>query len=81
MALAVFRGGERRHRVKEDGSPATDPEFAIKRMAVDRIRCDLPSVSVLGEEARRGPQGDSRWTIDPIDGTAALPEGPADLRP
>jgi histidinol-phosphatase len=55
---------------KADQSPVTAADRAAERAIVDTLRREFPAYGVLGEEFGAQPgQVDSRWIIDPIDGT------------
>ena len=67
LALAGF-GGELAIERKADGSPVTSVDREIEAELRDMIATEHPNAGVLGEEFPERP-GDSRWVIDPIDGT------------
>lgn len=56
--------------VKEDQSPVTAADRAAERVIVDTLRQYFPEYGMLGEEFGLQPgQVETRWIIDPIDGT------------
>jgi histidinol-phosphatase len=55
---------------KADQSPVTAADRAAERAIVEMLRREFPAYGVLGEEFGTQPgQVDTRWIIDPIDGT------------
>jgi histidinol-phosphatase len=56
-------------RLKQDGTPVTDADFAVERLLVEELLDRRPDDGILSEEGavRRGRR---RWILDPIDGTS-----------
>ncbi len=69
MAAAHFRG-ELEVRAKHDRTLVTQADTGIERLLRARIADGFPSHGVLGEEfGSEAGDGETRWIIDPIDGT------------
>jgi histidinol-phosphatase len=74
-ALRHFRGDFRRER-KDDGSLVTDADRDSEAAILTVIRECFPSHSVLAEEGGRiEGDPDSRWIVDPLDGTLGFSRG------
>ena len=56
---------------KGDRDMVTDLDLAIERLLRDELTHQTPDIGVHGEE-EDGPTSDTRWILDPIDGTANL---------
>lgn len=76
IALRWFRAGIA-VETKSDGSPVTEADRAVERALRDSIRARFPDDGILGEELGEDGAGDGdwRWILDPIDGTAAFVAG------
>jgi len=74
-ALVHFRRGVR-VEVKPDRTPVTVADREAEAAALAVIRAAFPGHAVLGEEsgAHQG-DGESRWIVDPIDGTRGFTRG------
>ncbi len=69
ISLAAFRT-DLDVREKSDGSFVTDADQAIERLIRARLAERFPGHAIVGEEYGSGaPTGDTRWLLDPIDGT------------
>lgn len=55
---------------KSDGSPVTDADQAIEEALRKRIEATRPGHAITGEEFGDSGHSDSRWFLDPIDGTS-----------
>lgn len=73
----TMRGFEDRigARTKSDGTPVTDADEAAERALRDEIAKAFPEHAVLGEEGGSAGSGDTRWILDPIDGTKNYASG------
>jgi histidinol-phosphatase len=69
VILSYFRS-DLQVDLKADQSPVTAADRTAEQIIVDRLRRQFPEYGFLGEEfgAQQG-QTDTRWIIDPIDGT------------
>jgi myo-inositol-1(or 4)-monophosphatase len=56
---------------KGDRDMVTDLDLTIERLLRDELTHHTPDIGVHGEE-EGGTTGDTRWVLDPIDGTANL---------
>lgn len=74
-ALVHFRRGVR-VEVKPDRTPVTAADRDAEAAALAAIRAAFPGHALLGEEsgAHLG-DGESRWIVDPIDGTRGFTRG------
>lgn len=69
ISLAAFRT-DLDVREKSDGSFVTDADQAIERSIRARLAERFPGHGIVGEEYGSGAgTGDTRWLLDPIDGT------------
>ncbi len=74
-ALRHFRTGVRIEH-KQDRSPVTVADREAEAAALDVIGKAFPDHAILGEETGLRPgEGQSRWIIDPIDGTRGFIRG------
>lgn len=76
LTLGYFRNGVL-SETKDDDTPVTVADRESERLIRRRIGEHYPSHAILGEEygAESGAGGDSRWIVDPIDGTLAFVRG------
>jgi histidinol-phosphatase len=70
ISMRYFRRTGTAVRAKADGTPVTQADEEIERALRERIAHAYPEHGIFGEEegAKEGST-DSRWIIDPIDGT------------
>ncbi len=69
VALAYF-GGELTVTAKHDRTLVTQADTGIEGLLRERIAARYPAHGVLGEElGNEAGDGETRWIIDPIDGT------------
>jgi len=74
-ALASFRRGIR-VEVKPDRTPVTAADREAEAAAVSAIRSAFPGHAILGEESgAQAGDADTRWIIDPVDGTRGFTRG------
>jgi histidinol-phosphatase len=74
LSLQRFRAVDLRVETKPDLTPVTDADKAVERALRERIARERPGDTVLGEE--EGDEGgDTRWILDPIDGTKNFSRG------
>jgi histidinol-phosphatase len=74
LTLPRFRAVDLRIETKPDLTPVTDADRAAERMLRERIAAERPGESVLGEE-EGDDGGETRWIVDPIDGTRNFSRG------
>ncbi len=56
--------------IKADQTPVTEAEHEIEDFIAGRIRARFPGHALLSEESgASGPQSETTWVLDPIDGT------------
>lgn len=60
---------------KADDSPVTVADRRAERLIRERIEQYFPGEAILGEEEGETGDGDTRWVIDPIDGTKSFIAG------
>jgi histidinol-phosphatase len=60
---------------KDDHSPVTAADREAEVLIRDRLLSEFPSFGFLGEEFAGSERGDSRWVVDPIDGTKSFVAG------
>lgn len=75
IALPRFRDRDFTVTIKPDGSPVTDVDQAVERALRARLAELRPDHAVLGEEYGASGDGEWRWYLDPIDGTARFVDG------
>ena len=81
-AAALDAFGTSTPDAKADGSVVTEADRVSERIIVAGLHARWPQDAVVGEEGARLPGGtDTRWLVDPIDGTAAFVEGLAHWGP
>ncbi|MBI3458072.1 MAG: histidinol phosphate phosphatase [Candidatus Rokubacteria bacterium] len=75
-ALALrYCAGDFEVTVKPDQTPVTQADREAEQAIVERLRAAFPDIGFLGEEfGAQGPQ-QTRWIIDPIDGTKNFVRG------
>src|SRR5205809_6018812 len=66
ISLPKFRAADLHVETKPDLTPVSEADRAVEEALRERIGCERPGESVLGEE-EGGEEGD--WVIDPIDAT------------
>src|SRR5580765_8128574 len=74
LTLARFRAVDLHVETKPDLTPVTDADRAAERMLRERIATERPGENVLGEE-EGDDGGETRWIVDPIDGTRNFSRG------
>jgi histidinol-phosphatase len=74
LTLPRFRASDLHVETKPDLTPVTDADRATERMLRERIARDRPGEGVLGEE-EGDDRGQTRWIVDPIDGTRNFSRG------
>jgi histidinol-phosphatase len=74
LSLPRFRALDLRVDTKPDLTPVTDADRAVERALRERIAAERPDEGVLGEE-EGDDGGDTRWILDPIDGTRNFSRG------
>jgi histidinol-phosphatase len=68
IALRYYRGGFK-VTIKPDQTPVTQADKEAERTIITILRRAFPNYGFLGEEfGEQGPQ-ETRWIIDPVDGT------------
>lgn len=72
--LAHFQAG-REIELKSDDSPVTVADREAERAMRAAIARAYPGEAILGEEEGSSGEGDSRWVLDPIDGTKSFVSG------
>jgi histidinol-phosphatase len=71
ISLARFRATDLIVEAKPDTTPVTEADKAVEAALRDVLAGERPGHAVLGEEdGLTGGDGEWRWIIDPIDGTA-----------
>ena len=68
VALKYYRGGFE-VTIKPDDTPVTEADREAERVIVEILGRAFPEHGVLGEEFGGAGSRESRWIIDPIDGT------------
>jgi histidinol-phosphatase len=58
--------------VKRDGSPVTIADREAEAIIRKLLAAAYPGEAILGEEEGESGVGDSRWVVDPIDGTKSF---------
>ncbi|MEJ3747738.1 inositol monophosphatase family protein [Actinomycetes bacterium KLBMP 9797] len=76
VALGYFAAfAALRREIKPDGTVVTEADHAVEA-AIRRVLTEArPDDAIVGEEGGQTGQGDRRWIIDPIDGTAPFVAG------
>jgi len=74
ITLPRFRALDLRVETKPDLTPVSDADRAAERALRERVARERPGEGVLGEE-EGDDGGDTRWVIDPIDGTRNFVRG------
>jgi histidinol-phosphatase len=69
LTMERFRADDLVVETKPDMTPVTEADRAVERALRDRIAAARPGDGVVGEEFGADGSGDSRWILDPIDGT------------
>jgi histidinol-phosphatase len=69
LTLERFRADDLAVETKPDLTPVTEADRAVERALRDRIAAVRPGDVVVGEEFGADGSGDTRWILDPIDGT------------
>ena len=73
-ALAHFRRGVR-VETKPDRTPVTVADRESEAAIVGMVHRAFPRHAILGEESGAHGEGDTRWIVDPIDGTRGFTRG------
>lgn len=72
LALQHFKAGIAVER-KADESPVTAADRDVETLLRKRLRSRFPAYGILGEEfGEEGKGAESRWILDPIDGTKSF---------
>ena len=74
LTLARFRAADLRVETKADLTPVTDADRAVERALRERVSAERPGEGVFGEE-EGDDGGETRWIVDPIDGTRNFSRG------
>jgi len=74
VTLPRFRAVDLHVETKPDLTPVTDADRAAERLLRERIAGQRPGEGVLGEE-EGDDGGETRWIVDPIDGTKNFSRG------
>jgi histidinol-phosphatase len=74
ITLGRFRALDLRVETKPDLSPVSEADKAAEEALRERVRMSGRGEGVLGEEFG-GDGGDTRWIVDPIDGTTSYVRG------
>ncbi|HRF60244.1 MAG TPA: inositol monophosphatase family protein [Fimbriimonadaceae bacterium] len=74
LTLGLFQTGTPIH-FKADDSPVTEADRQAERLIRDAIAAHYPGEAILGEEEGLTGAGDTRWVLDPIDGTKSFVSG------
>lgn len=76
ISLRRFRADDLFVETKPDLTPVTETDRAVESAIRERIAAERPEEGVIGEEFGGDDEGrDSRWVIDPIDGTKNYSRG------
>lgn len=77
IAMTAWRSNELKDQFKEGNSKdvVTRIDREIESYIRKEINTKYPHHSILGEEEGMSGEGDHRWIIDPIDGTASYAHG------
>ncbi len=76
LAMRYFKQAKLKVRRKADDSPVTDADKVIEEKLRKAFAKSFPGERIVGEEfGASGPEGNSYWTIDPIDGTRGFSRG------
>ncbi|MEJ5171311.1 MAG: inositol monophosphatase family protein, partial [Fimbriimonadales bacterium] len=59
-------------QLKPDQTPVTEADRGAERLIREAIQSRFPGEAVYGEEEGPTGEGNSRWVIDPIDGTKSF---------
>lgn len=74
LTLGLFQTGAA-VRLKDDESPVTEADRLAERTMRQAIAARYPEEAILGEEEGATGGGDTRWVLDPIDGTKSFIAG------
>lgn len=76
ISMARFRAHDLKVDRKPDLTPVTEADHGIERAFRERVRRARPGEGVIGEEfGAQDGEAQSRWVIDPIDGTRSFVRG------
>lgn len=75
ISIRAFRSAQLESRLKHDGGIVTAVDLEIEASMRDELARACPADAVLGEEYGSTGTGPRRWTLDPLDGTAAFAQG------
>ncbi len=74
VTLPRFRAADLHVETKPDLTPVTDADRSVERLLRERIAHERHGEGVLGEE-EGDDGGETRWIVDPIDGTRNFSRG------
>jgi histidinol-phosphatase len=74
ISLPRFRAADLHVDTKPDLTPVSDADRAVEEALLAAIAERRPGEGFLGEEGGRG-EGDTRWVVDPVDGTRNFVRG------
>lgn len=74
QTLSQFQTGIQA-KTKENNTPVTEADLAAEALIRSRISQKYPGEAILGEEEGETGTGDTRWVVDPIDGTKSFVAG------
>jgi histidinol-phosphatase len=69
ISLKRFQAADLEVHTKPDLTPVTEADTAVEQVLRKRIAEERPGHAVVGEELGADEGGDTRWILDPIDGT------------
>lgn len=72
--LGLFNAGAEVF-AKADATPVTEADRRAEALIREAIAAKFPGDAILGEEEGLSGSGDTRWVIDPIDGTKSFVSG------
>src|SRR5262245_2860058 len=62
-------------QLKADRTPVTEADHASEKAILEVIRKGFPDHAILAEESGAAGQGETRWIVDPLDGTRGFTRG------
>jgi histidinol-phosphatase len=69
ITMERFQAADLEVQTKPDLTPVTEADRAVEQVLRKRIAEERPGHGVVGEELGADEGGDTRWIVDPIDGT------------
>jgi len=69
ITMDRFQAADLEVQTKPDLTPVTEADRAVEQVLRKRIAEERPGHGVVGEELGADEGGDTRWIVDPIDGT------------